>query len=276
MDRNISDAYWEFLENEIIDVILEESQRDPAHMDISLILDGLDCIHPFDQREDEQRAQLAWQRFRQRHNIRSVLRRQRRHGRWRVVLLAAALFVLLLTGICQALGIDLWNIAFQWTTETLSMWLYPTSAMETVAADEPSAAASQSRDVWGDEIYDLMEEYNIHVSLPTWLPEGMECEWSGCNSNIDGTILASNYADGNNQKLHLSMTTNEAKDANYIVYIDYEANNDIQKVIKKGELEFYIMSNINRTSITWIDGICEVVISGNFPYETVLKIIDSI
>lgn len=276
MNRNISAAAWDALENEIIDIVLEESQQDPLHMNMSLIVDGLDCIHPFSAAEDERIAELAWQEFRNRHNIPKVLRSQRRRSRGRSLLLIAALAMLLATGICYALGIDLWNIAFRWTRDTLTMWLYPTSAVETAAVETMPAENDRAREIWGDDIYELMEEHGICVSLPEWMPAELTCVGLDQMVYEGGAMIFADYLSKDDLSVHLRVSDNKNYGIIHNVFADIEASEDLQEIIEIGKNRFYVMNNLDQISVSWIEGTCEVFIQGDVTFDILNRIIQSV
>ena len=147
----------------------------------------------------------------------------------------------------------------------------------------PDAGASGLEyiaDVWGDAVYEMMMENDIHVSLPAWKPEGFIME-SVHDMRFDGSntfMLTSVYRDPEGRYLQLSIRNVENVDMLVFWEGDLEADETLQEIIVFDEVNYFIMSNIQATSLTWIDGTASITLSGNLDnadIETIIKSIES-
>ena len=153
--------------------LLHEMHKRAQDVDAGLIRQALARIAPVTE-EDAEKAHLSLLTFHWEHDAQIAVRRRRRRQTR-----AAALVLVLLTLMTAAgftLGVNIWRVAYEWAAEQLLMQLRPNEG-----ATLPDAGASGLEyiaDVWGDAVYEMMMENDIHVSLPAWKPEGFI--WRAC------------------------------------------------------------------------------------------------
>ena len=99
------------------------------------------------------------------HSKRRAARRKRRTLLIVVTLLLASILA------AQALGFPILQKLVWWEEPDELLWHYE---LDEPVEVEGRIYSAEERATWGDEICDLLEEYNYHVCLPTWKPEGYE------------------------------------------------------------------------------------------------------
>ena len=91
-------------------------------------------------------------------------------------------------------------------------------------------------------------------------------------------MLTSVYRDPEGRYLQLSIRNVENVDMLVFWEGDLEADETLQEIIVFDEVNYFIMSNIQATSLTWIDGTASITLSGNLDnadIETIIKSIES-
>lgn len=259
--------------NDIRRRILTETRKRPEKMDMSLILDGLNSIDPFDAEADTVRARNAFADFVNRYDLANTDRRApvRRH---RVSLVTAVILLLgAITGVCCALGFNIWNVTALWDNETLNMWLEPADEASATYLKSPSNRTAA--DVWGNALYDLMEEHGISAVLPTWMPEKLQVadikysEQTNGSSRITASYLAEN---GEHFNLVIrELLTQEIP--NYLIMM--EADDSLQETIQWNGNEYYISSNLENTTVTWVAIDKSIQISGSIERSEIENLIKS-
>ena len=122
----------EIMDDAIRTIIDRETRKKPKKMDLDLIIDGLDYLHPFNEQEDELRTKVAWNDFQNRYIY--------YHSRIRtfktIIVVSILMVMILVTTVCYALGIDVFSIAIQWTKEQLNMYVAPNGVVTTEELEE--------------------------------------------------------------------------------------------------------------------------------------------
>lgn len=263
--------------NDIRQRILDEACKRPEDMDMALILEGLDSIEPFEPKADAERARDAFADFLNRYDLASTDRHI--HQRRRRIHLVAAVILLLgmITGVCCALSFKTWNMTALWDKETLNVLLDPVDDSETSYLR--STTSQTSDDVWGAEVYEMMQTHGLSVILPSWKPEGFEyCEGNYVVQTNGSIHIIANYQNENGEYLNLAireLITNKIPDYHLIV----EADESVQETIEWKDTEYYISSNLENMSVSWIDNDISVQLSGNIDrsdIETMIKSMEAV
>ena len=140
-------------------------------MDASLIRQALERIVPVTD-ADTEKAHLSLLTFHWEHDAEIAVRRRRRHRAHATMLVV--LLLTLMTAVGLALGVNIWQVAYKWAAEQLFMQLRPNEGASLPVDD--ASGLEYIADVWGDAVYEMMMEHDIHVRLPAWKPEGFELE----------------------------------------------------------------------------------------------------
>jgi len=267
---------WLRIEEEIGALIEREARKRPSKMDMELIVDGLDCLYPFNAEEDDRRAWAAWLDFQKRYDLETVVHKQRIRSRRLVVALVLLLILALGTGLCYAFGFEIWHIAAEWTKEELLMVISPVSD-----SAEPEAPADSlmedARAVWGDEVCDLLIENDISVQLPLWKPEGYELKLSNeILTGDDYVIISACY--GMTDESEISIMVRSMGDAAVLetLILDFETDENLQRIYDYSGYKYYIMSNMERNAVTWNSGMNNIMIVGDFTSDEMYEMIHSV
>lgn len=267
---------WLKLEEEIGALVEREARKRPSKMNMDLIVDGLGCLYPFNEEEDRRRAEAAWLDFQKRYDLEAVVRRQRARSKRLVVALVLLLIVALGTGLCYAFGFDIWHIAAEWTKEELLMVISPAS--EGAEPEKPSdSLMKEARKVWGDEVCDLLIENDALIQLPLWKPEGYEFVRSLRADPIEGYSMSfSYYMSSDEKELMMSVRCMETAELLNSRILGIEADDSLQEIYEYNGSKYYIMSNLENVTLTWISENYNVVIVGNLSFDDVYKMVESI
>ena len=252
--------------------LLHEMHKRAQDVDAGLIRQALARIAPVTE-EDAEKAHLSLLTFHWEHDAQiAVRRRRRRQAR------AAALVLVLLTLMTAAgftLGVNIWRVAYEWAAEQLLMQLRPNEG-----ATLPDAGASGLEyiaDVWGDAVYEMMMENDIHVSLPAWKPEGFALQHAERMRYDENTFaIIAVYATAGGEHLQMSIRRMHDVDALLLLEASLEADESLQDIAVAGGVHYFIMSNMDAVSLTWVDGTACVTISGDLDDTETKAIIHSI
>ena len=151
--------------------LLHEMHQRAQDVDASLIQQALARVAPVSEADTEQ-AHLSLLMFHCEHDAQIAARRRRRHRAQAVALVAMLLS--LMTAVGFTLGVNIWQVAYEWASEQLLMQLRPNNGAISPAGDV--TGSGYIADVWGDAVYEMMMENDIHVRLPMWKPEGFAIE----------------------------------------------------------------------------------------------------
>ena len=252
--------------------LLHEMHKRAQDVDAGLIRQALARIAPVTE-EDAEKAHLSLLTFHWEHDAQIAVRRRRRRQTR-----AAALVLVLLTLMTAAgftLGVNIWRVAYEWAAEQLLMQLRPNEGAISPAGDV--TGLGYIADVWGDAVYEMMMENDIHVRLPMWKPEGFALE--GVQSRQDvgaATLLTSVYKLCDNE--YVSLSIREMTDMESMSFLEatFEADTALQKMIVIADTRYFLMNNVDTTSLTWIDDNACITISGNFSVSIAKRMVDSI
>ena len=252
--------------------LLHEMHQRAQDVDTSLIQQALARVAPVSEADTEQ-AHLSLLMFHCEHDAQIAARRRRRHRAQTVALVAMLLS--LMTAVGFTLGVNIWQVAYEWASEQLLMQLRPNNGAISPAGDV--TGSGYIADVWGDAVYEMMMENDIHVRLPMWKPEGFVLE--GVQSRQDAgaaTLLTSVYKLCDNE--YVSLSIREMTDMESMSFLEatFEADTALQKMIVIADTRYFLMNNVDTTSLTWIDDNACITISGNFSVSIAKRMVDSI
>lgn len=265
-----------YLSPEEVAALLDAELLKPVRkMDMEMIREGLDYFYPFDAEADEARARASLESLISRHGL--FRGRVRRRGvRRRAIVLAAVLILLLLTSVCSALGINLWKVAYEWLSDSLFVHL----SSEGTRAPASDGTAPYASEIWGDALYEMMQECGIDVALPTWMPEEMELSYLD-KTEIENQclIIDAAYVGKANKTVWLSLeyildyrlTSQELIPENY-----FEADNELREAVECNGKVYYILTNIDHVTIAWIENDVDVRLNLQSDRSNVISVIESI
>lgn len=244
--------------------LLHEMHRKAQDVDASLIRQALERIAPVTA-ADTEKAHLSLLTFHWEHDAEIAVRRRRRHRAHATMLVV--LLLTLMTAVGFALGVNIWQVAYKWAAEQLFMQLRPNEGASLPVDD--ASGLEYIADVWGDAVYEMMMEHDIHVRLPAWKPEGFELE-SIIGQQTEDTMFAciatysSQTADG-----YIILSVHHADIIDRLAFLEanLQSDTDIQKRMIIDNDEFFVMSNLQATSLAWINATSYIVISGHFSFN---------
>ena len=252
--------------------LLHEMHKRAQDVDAGLIRQALARIAPVTEADTEQ-AHLSLLMFHCEHDAQIAARRRRRHRAQAVALVAMLLS--LMTAVGFTLGVNIWQVAYEWASEQLLMQLRPNNGAISPAGDV--TGSGYIADVWGDAVYEMMMENDIHVRLPMWKPEGFVLE--GMQSRqVDEYMLlfTAEYSSQDGRSLALSLRTVSNIDPSMFLEAKLEADENYQAEFLADGKTLYVMSNIHATTLTWVDGTTCLTISGNISPADATMLADSL
>lgn len=185
----------------------------------------------------------------------------------KTIAVLAAVVALLMAGtvIAYAAGYDVFNAVANWADETFNL--------EYKSAEiEDGAQKSVNTDADYSSMTEVIEEYGMCGSVePKWIPAGFGepiIEVSELNNRLTVTVT---YSDG---EKYLIVTANEIDAAPEGA--TYEIDSELASEYAHNDIDFYIMSNYDVTTVVWNSGDFECSIVGNIGETELAKIIDSI
>ena len=250
--------------------LLHEMHRKAQDVDASLIRQALERIAPVTD-ADTEKAHLSLLTFHWEHDAEIAVRRRRRHRAHATMLVV--LLLTLMTAVGFALGVNIWQVAYKWAAEQLFMQLRPNEGASLPVDD--ASGLEYIADVWGDAVYEMMMEHDIHVRLPAWKPEGFELESiDALQIDENVSLIFAEYSFQNN-RLILSLRTSNTTDNLAFLEGNLEADTAVQKEILADGTRFFLMSNIQAASLTWIDMTTCITVSGAFSMDDANMMIDA-
>ena len=250
--------------------LLHEMHRKAQDVDASLIRQALERIAPVTA-ADTEKAHLSLLTFHWEHDAEIAVRRRRRHRAHATMLVV--LLLTLMTAVGFALGVNIWQVAYKWAAEQLFMQLRPNEGASLPVDD--ASGLEYIADVWGDAVYEMMMEHDIHVRLPAWKPEGFELESiDALQIDENVSLIFAEYSFQNN-RLILSLRTSNTTDNLAFLEGNLEADTAVQKEILADGTRFFLMSNIQAASLTWIDMTTCITVSGAFSTDDANMMIDA-
>ena len=250
--------------------LLHEMHRKAQDVDASLIRQALERIAPVTA-ADTEKAHLSLLTFHWEHDAEIAVRRRRRHRAHATMLVV--LLLTLMTAVGFALGVNIWQVAYKWAAEQLFMQLRPNEGA--LLSVDDASGLEYIADVWGDAVYEMMMEHDIHVRLPAWKPEGFELESiDALQIDENVSLIFAEYSFQNN-RLILSLRTSNTTDNLAFLEGNLEADTAVQKEILADGTRFFLMSNIQAASLTWIDMTTCITVSGAFSTDDANMMIDA-
>ena len=252
--------------------LLHEMHQRAQDVDASLIQQALARVAPVSEADTEQ-AHLSLLMFHCEHDAQIAARRRRRHRAQAVALVAMLLS--LMTAVGFTLGVNIWQVAYEWASEQLLMQLRPNNGAISPAGDV--TGSGYIADVWGDAVYEMMMENDIHVRLPMWKPEGFVLE--GVQSRqVDEYMLlfTAEYSSQDGRSMALSLRTVSNIDPSMFLEAKLEADENYQAEFLADGKALYVMSNNHATTLTWVDGTTCLTISGNISSADATMLADSL
>ena len=250
--------------------LLHEMHRKAQDVDASLIRQALERIAPVTA-ADTEKAHLSLLTFHWEHDAEIAVRRRRRHRAHATMLVV--LLLTLMTAVGFALGVNIWQVAYKWAAEQLFMQLRPNEGASLPVDD--ASGLEYIADVWGDAVYEMMMEHDIHVRLPAWKPEGFElvkiADTSSSNK-IDSFSAEYRFKNKN-----FTLMVRSISDASVLFFLEaeYEADEYLQNQFTIDGIKFFLMNNIHTTTVTWIhDTVC-ISIAGDITSNDAEKMIHS-
>lgn len=193
--------------------------------------------------------------------------RPRRKRFAKAIAVLAAVVALLMAGtvIAYAAGYDVFNAVANWANETFNL--------EYKSAEiEPGVCESMNTNADYSSMAEIIEEYGMYGSVePKWIPQGFGepiIEASVLNNCL--TVTAT-YSDSE-QFLIVTATEIDAAPEG----ATYEIDSELESEYAHNDINFYIMSNYDVTTVVWNSGDFECSISSNISSESLKLIIDSI
>ena len=250
--------------------LLHEMHRKAQDVDASLIRQALERIAPVTD-ADTEKAHLSLLTFHWEHDAEIAVRRRRRHRAHATMLVV--LLLTLMTAVGFALGVNIWQVAYKWAAEQLFMQLRPNEGV--LLSVDDASGLEYIADVWGDAVYEMMMEHDIHVRLPAWKPEGFELESiDALQIDENVSLIFAEYSFQNN-RLILSLRTSNTTDNLAFLEGNLEADTAVQKEILADGTRFFLMRNIQAASLTWIDMTTCITVSGAFSMDDANMMIDA-
>ena len=193
--------------------------------------------------------------------------RPRRKRFVKAIAVLAAVVALLMAGtvIAYAAGYDVFNAVANWANETFNLE-YKSAEIEAGVHESMNTNADYS------SMAEIIEEYGLYGSVePKWVPSGFGepiIEASVLNNRL--TVTAT-YSDSE-QFLIVTATEIDAAPEG----ATYEIDSELASEYAHNDINFYIMSNYDATTVVWNSGDFECSIVGNIGDTELAKIIDSI
>lgn len=252
--------------------LLHEMHRKAQDVDASLIRQALERIAPVTA-ADTEKAHLSLLTFHWEHDAEIAVRRRRRHRAHATMLVV--LLLTLMTAVGFALGVNIWQVAYKWAAEQLFMQLRPNEGA--LLSVDDASGLEYIADVWGDAVYEMMMEHDIHVRLPAWKPEGFELV-DVIGRQIDESIfllLAEYRASGDDTFI---VSLRDAKDISTLEFLEAELEADtvLQSKFAVGSTSIYTMSNSRTNSLAWVEHSVLTTISGDFSQTDMFTMVNSI
>lgn len=185
--------------------------------------------------------------------------------RWLRPAVAAAAVVAIL--VCLSLvpvqGTSLAQTLVSWTGNTFSF------------AQENSS--DEEQEILGNLMYQQAEKSISSLTdlpiLPTWYPEGSTVIRIEENQMDSGCNIVIVFSSDGKEFLLTAGIYNTSSD---LPFYEYEKNDTFVEEYYVNHIPHYIMSNMDRNSVTWRNGISECSIQGFLSVDTLKKMIDSI
>ncbi len=190
-------------------------------------------------------------------------RPKKRHWLRRTVAAAAIVAVLVCLSMVPVQGTSLAQTLVSWTGNTFSF------------AQENSSTEEQ--EILGNLMYQQAEKSISDLTdlpiLPTWYPEGSTVIRVEENQMDGGCNIVIVFSSDGKEFLLTAGIYNTSSD---LPFYEYEKNDTFVEEYYVNHIPHYIMSNMERNSVTWRNGISECSIQGFLSVDTLKQMIDSI
>lgn len=192
-------------------------------------------------------------------------RPRRRVRKLRHVMAAAAAVLVVIGLVPAAFGVNVFKIFASWTADTFGF----------DNSDSPPVIASPVID--GDDPYlDMRAATAAETPLtiiPTWAPEGtVPLDATQVVEKTESTRIKSSYSMDNGD-FSIAVTVYHSQ-INYNG--EYQKDDEAVVVYESGGVTHYILSNLDETIVSWMNGNVECMIRGNLSTAQAKKMIDSI
>ena len=207
--------------------------------------------------------------------IHAEKQRARRRRKRRCLLVIVILCALLLFGVVgQALRIPLWSTMTEWTEEHFIMTFIPSSGA-VMGPDESQQSVPESvREVWGEEVWEVLSELEAPPALPTWRPEQFQLDRVEVHDIFGRLLIIVLYLDEDENTLMLTVEELPLDDPDYS--LNFEINpGSVTEEVRDG-MTYCYSENMDRFRVVWQPGRTMVSISVQNGEEEVRKMVDSI
>jgi len=195
----------------------------------------------------------------------SIQRQLKKRRLMRVACVAAVVTVLLLasTITASAFGFDLWGAVAKWTRDTFGF--------SNAATQETPDVHEMNDENEYDSLQNALDYYGITTQLaPTWFPDGYLLDSISVTETPLRTTFDASYVK-NGERISVTIISLIKPSTS-----TYEKDDGEVTVYTTNSIDYYIMTNLNRTNVVWTTENYECSFSGNFSLEEAKKIIDSI
>ncbi len=184
------------------------------------------------------------------------------------VVAMSALAVLLFGGAAVAFNPNIREAIGQWSMEAFQLGQYK--------SDRTDQTKHQATSEGYDGLLNELTSFNIETPLvPKQLPEGLQYGQVSIMDFPDRTVFAANNDHASKKEFGIIITRYEELPQN--LFYDYEKMEaEAEKYVAGNNITHYILSNYEQTSISWLNGNCEVNIAGDFTLEEAKLVINSV
>lgn len=198
-------------------------------------------------------------------------RGRRRLGRLASIAAAIALLIGIMTVTAYAMGYDLWAVVAQWTKETFTF----VPASKATDIENPNASDALNSGEYVD-LQAALDAYGITEQLvPTWIPEDFIVKTVTVDEQSDLSYTAF-YARYVCEDKTIAIQINKYHDNQDVEYTTWQKDADDARTIEVNGHLFYIMTNMNRPLISWVQGPFECCIIGDLLETEIIEMAKSI
>lgn len=267
----------ETLQNQLMDLLFHPAGGEPDLQALDALVDRLEEIDPM---PGGVTAEESLEQFRRRYapvfeaeNAASAGEPPLRPGKRffqrpfaKALPVACALVLLFGTATAQAFGLDVFSAIARWTSEIFRL--------DNRAA--PYAAVTvRPLEVGEEAVYGTLEEavaaFGIDAPIvPREIPEGFELVEVKAEQKDIGTLI---YADYKSDNSFFQVRFREVTNQEFYTFEKESGNANVYFI---GEVNHYLLSDLERRKAVWHSGDFECKISGNISEEEIKSIINSI
>lgn len=165
-----------------------------------------------------------------------------------------------------AAGYNLWDAVARWTSETFRFGNGDGARLTIPTADDYSGEYRN--------LESALEAHGVDVKLaPTWLPDDYRLTVISIIERTNRTIFTAEYCNSNDDIVIVTLTQHDTSTPSFAFQ---EKDRENISIYKNGNIEHYIFSNLESTTITWINSGFECSVYGKFAATDAHTIIDSI